>query len=82
MSLFLIVLHLENGSVDQVLSLRKRGNFSTARASLPSEYATTAAEIIRQTVMEAIQNSGDHKTNCYGGNSKQRSIGIQENGLD
>ncbi|WP_145915542.1 alanine--tRNA ligase [Anaplasma phagocytophilum] len=34
------------------------GNASTARASLPSEYATKASEIIRQTVVDAIQNSG------------------------
>ncbi|UQD54460.1 alanine--tRNA ligase [Anaplasma phagocytophilum] len=34
------------------------GSPSAARASLPSEYATKAAEIIRQTVIDAIQNSG------------------------
>ncbi|WP_458692797.1 hypothetical protein [Anaplasma phagocytophilum] len=34
------------------------GSPSTARASLPSEYTAKAAEIIRQTVIDAIQNSG------------------------
>ncbi|ABD44087.1 alanyl-tRNA synthetase domain protein [Anaplasma phagocytophilum str. HZ] len=34
------------------------GNASIARASLPSEYSAKAAEIIRQTVIDAIQNSG------------------------
>ncbi|MDD9361391.1 MAG: alanine--tRNA ligase, partial [Anaplasma sp.] len=41
-------------ALEQQVQGKGGGSPSTARVSLPSEYATKAAEIIRQTVIDAI----------------------------